>query len=133
MASLFPESAMEEGELGESTPFWIGQIASYWYAHVKTFLKVSIPDVSFVAADEFGRRREPINPNDEFMFQCCTNPDPQTGYITRSSILLYNVELTGKAARLNRVTKESIVQAIVAASDKVASMLPSSWGTTKKQ
>eukprot|EP00965_Chrysotila_dentata_P122052 4035081-Pleurochrysis_carterae.AAC.1 len=42
---------MEEGELGERTPFWIGQIEM---------------DEN-PATDEFGRRRDPIDPNDEFM------------------------------------------------------------------
>eukprot|EP00965_Chrysotila_dentata_P240138 6203532-Pleurochrysis_carterae.AAC.2 len=40
--------------------------------------------------------------------QCCANQtEPQTDYISRSSILPYNIELTDKATRLNQVTKQN--------------------------
>mmetsp|Transcript_13406 Transcript_13406/g.28907 ORF Transcript_13406/g.28907 Transcript_13406/m.28907 type:complete len:108 (-) Transcript_13406:464-787(-) len=57
--------------------------------------------------------------------QCCAHPEPETDYISPSSILLYNTELTDKATRLNQFTKQNIIEAVVAASDLAASMLPS--------
>eukprot|EP00965_Chrysotila_dentata_P152714 5047339-Pleurochrysis_carterae.AAC.2 len=46
-----PESAMVDGERCERTPFWLAQIEM---------------DEESVT-DKFGRRRDPIDPHDEFM------------------------------------------------------------------
>eukprot|EP00965_Chrysotila_dentata_P216470 6189397-Pleurochrysis_carterae.AAC.1 len=64
---------------------------------------------------------------------CCGNPEPQTDYISRCSIYLYNIELAGQASRLYQVTKQNFTEAVVGASCLAASMLPSEWMVAKKQ
>eukprot|EP00965_Chrysotila_dentata_P049358 1635852-Pleurochrysis_carterae.AAC.1 len=53
--------------------------------------------------------------------------------ISRNSILLYNIELADKASRLNQVTKQNIIKAVIGASDLAASMLSSGCMAAKKQ
>eukprot|EP00965_Chrysotila_dentata_P077328 2553321-Pleurochrysis_carterae.AAC.1 len=55
---------------------------------------------------------------------CCESPEKEVDTISRSSILVYNVELTDGSKGVNALSKEQIMEAIHSQSPFVFEKLP---------